>query len=73
MLVKIILLAIISVRMEHETKDDDDNIKKDENTSKETDSKDESMEEEYYSDATYLARKMASAEKLCQSDLTVII
>ncbi|GAB1868905.1 hypothetical protein CAJAP_09984 [Camponotus japonicus] len=56
--------------MEHETKDVDDNIEvKDKNTCKETESENESVEEEYCSDATYLARKMASAEKLCQSDL----
>lgn len=60
--------------MEYETKDADDNIEmKDKNTYKETESENESVEEEYCSDATYLARQMASAEKLCQSDLIVII
>lgn len=59
--------------MEHETEDVDDDIKRDENTHKESESEDECLEEEYYSDATYLARQRASAEKLCQSDLIVII
>lgn len=58
--------------MEHEAKDIDDNIEmKDKN--KEIESENESVEEECCSDATYLARQMASAEKLCQSDLIVII
>lgn len=55
--------------MEHETEDVDGDIKRDENTHKESESEDECLEEEYYSDATYLARQRASAEKLCQSDL----
>lgn len=59
--------------MEHETEDINDDIKKDKYTYKEAESEDESLEDEYCSDATYLARKMASAEKLCQSDLIVII
>lgn len=54
--------------MEYEAEDVDNMQKINENTSKEAESEDEDIEEEYCSDATYLARQMASAEKLCQSD-----
>ena len=43
------------------------------NSSKEDDLTDDSVEEEYCSDATYLARRMASAEKLRESEIIVII
>lgn len=36
------------------------------------DESDEGVEEEYCSDATYLARQIASAERLCQAESTVI-
>ncbi|KMQ95451.1 hypothetical protein RF55_4329, partial [Lasius niger] len=64
--------------MEHEAENIDnikkkdkniDNIKmEDEDSYKDSGSGDESVEEEQCSDATYLARQMASAERLCQSD-----
>lgn len=69
--------------MEHEAENIDnikkkdkniDNIKmEDEDSYKDSGSGDESVEEEHCSDATYLARQMASAERLCQSDTIVII
>ncbi|KAL6448200.1 hypothetical protein ACFW04_000298 [Cataglyphis niger] len=54
--------------MEHETEDVDNMKKKNENISEKAESEDEDIKEEYCSDATYLARQMASAERLCQSD-----
>lgn len=59
--------------MEHETEDVDNMKKKNENISQKAESEDEGIKEEYCSDATYLARQMTSAERLCQSDSIVII
>lgn len=43
------------------------------NDSCKVESEDEGIEEEYCSEATYLANKMKSAERLCQKESTVII
>ncbi|XP_072743756.1 uncharacterized protein [Anoplolepis gracilipes] len=50
--------------------EDVDNIRMNNKNSSEDESESEGLEEEYCSDATYLARQMALEEKLCSADST---